>query len=178
MSQLRKRFIRDLTIRNYSPLTIRSYVSALSQLACRYKRCPSQITVEEMKDYLDEMVKAKKSWSTLNIFISSVNRFYKETLGKEGVLDRLKRAKKQRKLPSILSKQEVNKIINAHKNIKHRLILMTIYSAGLRIGELCRLKLTDIDSARMRIKIRDAKGHKDREVILSGMLLSELKKIL
>ncbi len=176
MSQLRERFIRDLTIRNYSPSTIKSYVSALSCLGQRYKRCPSQITAEQIKQYLDELVKAKKSWSTINIVISSINRFYIETLGKDYSIERQKRPKKQSKLPCILSKEEVNRIISVHKNTKHRLILMTIYSAGLRIGELCRLKLTDIDSARMRIKIRNAKGHKDREVILSKILLEELRE--
>ena len=175
MSQLRKRFIRDLTIRNYSPSTIKCYVSALSQIARRYNKCPSQITVEEMKDYLEEMVKAQKSWSTLNIVISSINKFYTDTLGKEDILDRLKRPKKQSKLPCVLSKEEVDRIIRVHTNTKHRLILMTIYSAGLRIGEVCRLKLSDIDSSRMRIIVKNAKGHKDREVILSAILLEELR---
>ena len=175
MSQLRERFIRDLTIRNYSPRTIRSYVSALIHLACKYNKCPSQISAEELKGHINDLVQSGKSWSTVNLVISAVNRFHVESLGNERQLDRLKRPKAELKLPCVLSIEEIDQLMGSVRNLKHRCLLMTIYSAGLRISEVCHLKLSDIDSSRMRIIIRNAKGHKDREVILSPKLLIILR---
>ena len=176
MSQLRERFIRDLTIRNYSPRTIRSYVSAVSHLARQYGKCPSQVTVDELKEYINDLFKAGKSWSTVNVVISAINRFHVDTLGQDYILNKLPRPRSESKLPCVFSTQEVEILLECIKNLKHKTLLMTIYSAGLRIGEACRLKLSDIDSGRMRILVRNAKGHKDREVILAKKLLISLRQ--
>ncbi len=176
MSQLRERFIRDLTIRNYSPRTIHSYVTVVSKLAQRYEKCPSQVTIEELKEYINERVKAGKSWSTVNLIISAINRFHVDTLGQEHILERIARPKGESKLPCVFSTEDVEALLGCVKNIKHRVLLMTIYSSGLRIGEVCRLKINDIDSSRMRLIVRNGKGHKDREVILSRKLLVALRE--
>jgi len=175
MSQLSDRFQRDLNIRNYSPRTIRSYTLALRQIGRHTGKCPSQVSIPELKDYLDFQVKQGKSWSTINVIISAVNLLYTETLGEPPILDRINRPKTPVKLPSVLSTEEVASFLGCIRNLKHRTLFMTTYSAGLRIGEACRLKVTDIDSARMRIIVRNAKGHKDREVILSQKLLDQLR---
>jgi len=176
MSQLRKRFIRDLNIRNYSQNTIKNYVTALSQLASHFGKCPSEISSEELKEYLNLLTLDNKSWSTVNMVISSASLLYSVTLGKTPVMERIARPKNVSKIPTVLSVEEVERFFATIRNLKHRALFMTIYSAGLRVGEARYLKLTDIDSARMRIIIRDAKGHKDREVILSDKLLGILRE--
>jgi site-specific recombinase XerD len=176
MSQLRKRFIRDLNIRNYSQNTIKNYVTALSQLASHFGKCPSEISSEELKEYLNLLTLDNKSWSTVNMVISSVSLLYSVTLEKPSVMKRIARPKNVSKIPTVLSVEEVERFFATIRNLKHRALFMTIYSAGLRVGEARNLKSTDIDSSRMRIILRDAKGHKDREVILSDKLLGTLRE--
>jgi integrase/recombinase XerD len=135
-----------------------------------------RLTTYKLKEYISEKVKAGKSWSTVNLTISAINRFHIDTLGEENILDRVARPRGESKLPSVFSTEEVEKLLGCVKNMKHRVLLMTIYSAGLRIGEACRLKIKDIDSGRMRLIVRDGKGHKDREVILSRKLLVVLRE--
>ena len=107
---------------------------------------------------------------------SACNLLYGETLNQIEKVQSIKRPKLPKKLPVVFSEQEVEHLLNQVRNIKHKAILMTIYSAGLRCGELCHLKINDIDSSRMRIAVRDAKGQKDREVILSDKLLRYLRE--
>lgn len=175
MSQLRKRFIRDLGIRNYSQNTIKNYGGALQKLAQYFDKCPSEVSADELKDYINHLVIQNKSWSAVNMVISAVKLLYTETLGEAPVLERISRPRNASKLPCVLSVEEVEKFFAAIKNVKHKTLFMTIYSAGLRVGEARNLKLTDIDSSRMRIIVRNAKGHKDREVILSDKLLGVLR---
>ncbi len=175
MSNLRKRFIRDLKIRNYSARTITSYVNALIGLSKFYSRCPSTITTSEIKDYLKFLTDQGKSWSTINMVLSACNLLFQETLQQTEKVQSVKRPKMPKVLPVVLSEEEVSFLFSRVRNIKHKAILMTIYSAGLRCSELCNLKIKDIDSSRGRIIVRDAKGHKDREVILSKKLLDYLR---
>lgn len=176
MSQLRERFIRDLSIRNYSKRTIRSYVIALKGLTRFHKKCPSEITSQEIRDYLNHLTKLGRSWTTINMVLSACNLLYRDTLGQDEKIQSLKRPRLIRKLPVVFSEVEIEHLLKIIKNVKHRAIMMTIYSAGLRCGELCNLKISDIDSTRSRIIIRNAKGHKDREVILSNKLLTYLRE--
>ena len=107
MSQLRQRFLRDLTIRNYSPSTIKSYVSSIALLAKHFDKCPSQISSEELKAYLDFLVSSGKSWAVVNQFISATNRLHVDTLNNPFPMDRIKRPRKETKVPAILSIEEV-----------------------------------------------------------------------
>ena len=175
MSQLRERFIRDLSIHNYSKRTIENYVGSIARLGKFYNQCPSEISSDQIKDYLNYCFKRGQSWSSVNIIMSARNRLYIDTLNQSEKVQSLKRPRTEKKLPVVLSEEEVVTFLSVISNIKHRAIMMTIYSAGLRCGEACNLKVRDIDSKRNRIIIRDAKGHKDREVILSQKLLSYLR---
>lgn len=175
MSQLRKRFIRDLSIRNYSNRTIRSYVTAVKKLSQFYGRCPSEINADEIKEYLNHLRQKGGSWSMINLTMSACNRLYKDTLNQPEKMQSIKRPKHILTLPVVLSEQEVATFLKSFRNIKHKALFMTIYSAGLRCNEASKLKVRDIDSQRLRIIIRDAKGHKDREVILSSRLLTYLR---
>lgn len=176
MSQLRERFIRDLSIRNYSKRTIRSYVAALKGLTRFHRKCPSEITSQEIKDYLNHLTKLGRSWTTVNIVLSACNLLYRDTLGQDEKIQSLKRPKLINKIPVVLSEVEIEHLLKVIKNVKHKAIMMTIYSAGLRCGELSNLRIKDIDSTRSRIIIKNAKGHKDREVILSDKLLNYLRE--
>ena len=175
MSTLRKRFIRDLKIQNYSDHTITSYVSSISQIARYHDCCPSHLSVEQIKDYISHLRDLGRSWSTINLLISALNTFYIGTLGQPQKMEPISRPKKQSKIPNIFSPEEVTRLLKAVNNVKHRTFLMTMYAGGLRISEACKLKVIDVDSARMRIIVRNAKGHKDREVLLSKNLLKHLR---
>jgi len=175
MSALRERFIRDLTIENYSKRTITSYVGEISLLARHYNKCPTAITEEEIKDYIAMRQAKGRSWSSINLFISALHKLFNNTLDDPRRMERVNRPKVEKKIPSVLSQEEVLLLFESTKNLKHKTFLMTIYSAGLRVGEACNLRVEDIDSARMRIIVRNGKGHKDREVTLSEYLLTSLR---
>jgi site-specific recombinase XerD len=175
MSALRERFIRDLRIENYSDRTIKSYVGEIRLLARYYHKCPTVITEEEIKEYIAVRQSEGRSWSSINLFISALHKLFNTTLDDPRRLERINRPKIEKKIPSILSQEEVLAILESTANLKHKTFLMTIYSAGLRVGEACDLRVGDIDSARMRIIVRSGKGHKDREVALSEVLLTSLR---
>jgi len=175
MSQLRKRFIRDLRLRNYSESTIKSYVGHIKRMGQHFNRCPSELSSDQIKEYLNFQLEKGMSWSSVNLILSACNCLYKETLNNSEKIESIKRPKSRKTLPVVLSREEVSVLLGSIRNVKHRALMMTIYSAGLRSGEACRLNLTDIDSKRMRIAVRNGKGHKDREVILSEKLLEYLR---
>ncbi len=138
---------------------------------------PKEIENDDVKKYLYYMVERKKvAVSTLNIIINALKFYYGEVLGKKFIYE-VKRPKKNKKLPVVLSTEEVYKILNAPSNInKHKAILMLIYSAGLRVGEVVKLRPADIDSERGLIHIKGSKGRKDRYTILSQTALKILKE--
>jgi site-specific recombinase XerD len=135
-------------------------------------KSPQEISQVEVEDYLLYLKKERKlSYSTRNQAISGLKFFYNQTLKNPDMVLQLPRKKTPVKLPEVLSIDEVKRVINAPSNIKHRMILMTAYSAGLRVGEVVSLKLRHIVSSRMLILVEDGKGVKDRYTILSKNLL-------
>jgi site-specific recombinase XerD len=175
MSLLRQEFIRDLRLQNFSESTIKTYVSCISSLARHYNKCPSTITKEELKFYLSLLVNQKKGWSTINSHLSAFNKIYLITLHQaEKVID-FKRPRNEKRVPSILSKSEVELVLNACHNLKHKVILMTLYSCGLRVSEVCKIEIKDIDFARKKCIIRLSKGNVSREVVLSPILEEYIK---
>ncbi len=170
-------FDQSLIISDYSKQTIRSYMSAL-KLFFEYitKNKLTQLSDDDINKYLQYCREEKKySNSALRISIAAIRFFYLHVL-KDKVPDALNiKIRKTNKLPLVLSKQEVISILKVTNNLKHKTMLMMIYSAGLRLGELLNLKLQDIDSNRMKIHIRQAKGKKDRYVFLSQKLLDLLR---
>jgi len=175
MTELRQKMIREMDLKNLSPHTQRSYLAAVTGLSRHYQLPPDTITSEMIEDYLlylknDKDLAPSSCCSTLN----GLRFFYTHILDQQLSVG-FSLTKKPRKLPTVLSKGQVWKIISSPSNIKHRLILMTTYAAGLRAGEVRRLKPEHIDSKRMLIKVVDGKGHKDRYTMLSKMLLNELR---
>ena len=176
MSQLRQKMIRAMQLREFSPRTQEAYVAAVTGLAKYCNKSPDKIVQEEVENYLLHLRQdLKRSSSTCNVVISGLRFFYEHTIKDESVKLRLPPRKKTKRLPEVLSREEVNRVITSLANIKHRVILMTAYSAGLRVSELVKLRQEHIDSSRMVIRVDQGKGKKDRYTILSQRLLKELR---
>jgi site-specific recombinase XerD len=176
MTPLRQKLIRQMDLKNLSPHTQRSYLNAVNGLARHYRKSPETITSEMIEDYLLYLKNEKgNAPASCSLVLTGLRFFYKHVLDQQIEIG-FRLSKKPRKLPTVLSKDQVWKIINTPRNIKHRLALMTTYAAGLRVGELRRLKPEHIDSQRMLIKVVDGKGRKDRYTMLSRMLLEELRR--
>lgn len=176
MSELREKMIRKMELRNLSKNTQRSYLHAVSALAKHYMQSPDKVTKEMIEDYLLHLKKEKaNALTTVGSAITGLRFFFNHVLGDEHLSPRCSFAKTPKTLPTVLSQQEIWSIINAPKNMKHRLLLMTTYSAGLRASETLSLKPENIDSKRMLIKVV-GKGHKERYTLLSKKLLPELRE--
>ncbi len=175
MTQLRQKMIRAMDLRNLSDHTKRAYLTAVKGLTKHYQESPEKITEEQIEDYLLYLKNEKGNAPSSCIgVLTGLRFFYKNILEKEISVD-FSLPKKPRKLPTVLTKEQIWKIICVPKNLKHRLILMTTYSAGLRAGEVRKLLPVHIDSKRMLIKVVDGKGRKDRYTMLSVKLLAELR---
>ena len=175
MTQLRQTMIRAMELKNLSKNTQRAYLAAVTGLAKHYQQSPARITDKMIEDYLLYLKNDKgNAPNSCGSVLTGLRFFYKNVAQKQVTVDYSLR-KKPRKLPTVLTKEQVWKTISAPKNLKHRLILMTTYAAGLRAGETRRLKLDHIDSKRMLIKVVGGKGRKDRYTMLSEKLLTELR---
>ncbi|MBM3522282.1 MAG: integrase [Alphaproteobacteria bacterium] len=175
MSPLRRRMIEDMTIRNLSPVTQRSYVRAVARFSRYFGRSPDQLDVEDVRAYQVHLVAGGMSWSGLNQTVCALRFFYGVTLGQAEVPERIAHAREPQKLPVVLSADEVVRFLEAVPSLKARTALTTAYAAGLRVSEVVHLKLADIDSARMVIRVEQGKGRKDRYVMLSTQLLTILR---
>jgi integrase/recombinase XerD len=175
MTPLRKQMIRAMELKNLSQNTQRSYLAAVTGLAKHYQRSPLKITDKMIEDYLlylkNDKANAPNSCGSV---LTGLRFFYKNVAQKQISVDYSLR-KKPRKLPTVLTMEQVWRLICAPNNLKHRLMLMTTYSAGLRASEVMALKAEQIDSERMLIKVQDAKGNKDRYTLLSEKLLAQLR---
>ena len=176
MSALRKKMIRDLELRRFSVSTQKSYIAAVRGLAKYYMISPDKVSKEQLLDYVHFLItKRKLSYSSLNVASAGLRFFYKETLACNAMAVAIPPRKNSRKLPEIFSHNELKRLFVSTNNLKHRLMLMTAYSGGLRVSELIHLRVRDIDSERMTIRIKNGKGGKDRYTILSQRLLAELR---
>ncbi len=176
MSELRRRMIRDMQLRNLSPGTQEGYVATVARLAGHYKRSPDRITRQEIEDcvvYL--LVKRKLAPGSCCSIVTAIRFFYTVTLGWDPSRMDLPPIKRGSRLPEILSKEELARVLVAPANPKHRALLMTTYAGGLRVGEVTSLKVTDIQSDRMMIRVQQGKGSKDRYTLCSERLLGELR---
>lgn len=176
MSALRQRLIEDLQVRNYSPRTVQAYVAAVAKLARHFGRSPDQLTGEELRVFQVHLLARKTSWSQFNQIVSGVRFFFGTTLGQPGMVQMLPYGKKPKRLPSVLSVEEVAQLLEAARPGRERILLQTAYACGLRISELVSLQVTDIDASRMVMMVRQGKGQKDRHVPLSVRLLAELRQ--
>lgn len=168
--------IDSMILRGMSVRTQDSYVRAVSQLAAFYNRPPDQIADEEVQAYLVHLISTRKlSWSSCNVAVYGLRFFYHQTLRREKTSFHIPGPRKPSRLPEILSREEVARLF-AHTSLpRYRALLMTVYSAGLRVSEVVHLQVQHIDSDRMTIRVEQGKGAQDRYTLLSARLLVELR---
>ena len=176
MTILRQRMTEDMQVRNLSPLTQLSYVQQVSLFARHFDKSPSLLGVDEIRSYQIYLANEKKlSPKSIHVAVSALRFLYRVTLKKDWVFeDIIPTPKAPKKLPIVLSPEEVVLFLNCVESIKHRTILTTCYAAGLRISEVLHLKPAAIDRRRMVIRVEQGKGQKDRYVMLSPKLLETL----
>jgi site-specific recombinase XerD len=170
--------IEQLQLHRKAPGTQDQYVHAIAQLAAYYQRSPDQLSSQEIRAYLHYLLTERQlAWSSCNVVAAAVRFFYVDTLGWTPLELNLPPRPAHKQLPRVLSVEQLEHLFATTDNPKHRALLMTAYAAGLRVSEVVRLQLTDIESdpSRMLIRINQGKGNKDRYSLLSERLLVELR---
>ncbi len=176
MTPLRRRMMEDMTLRNFTRATIQSYVECVARFARHFNKSPERLGPEHVRAYLLHLVQERRASLSHYKKVRSALRFvYQITMGRDDVPQVMPPVKQPRKLPVVLSPDEVARFFAAIRNVKHRAILITAYAAGLRVSEVTHLQVADIDSQRMVIHVRMGKGQKDRYVMLSPRLLEILR---
>ncbi|TFH26788.1 MAG: integrase [Bacteroidia bacterium] len=174
---LPSQYLEKLIEKRYSPNTIKTYVSYIKSFAEEFQDSSLEsVSTQQINNYILNLIRMKGiSASQQNQRISAIKFYYEQVLGRKKAYYQLSRPKKEKKLPHILTIDEVEHLLKCCRNLKHKCILMTLYSAGLRRSELINLKINDIDSKRMLIRISHSKGNKDRYTLLSEKLVKLLR---
>lgn len=175
MTPLRRRMIDDMTLRNLSPATQQSYIYAVAKFSRFFARSPEELGAEEVRAYQLHLIGLGWSWSHINQVACALRFLFGVTLERPDTCVRIVSARQPKKLPVVLSGDEVVRFLEAIPGLRNRAALTTAYGAGLRVGEVARLKPGDIDSGRMLIRVEHGKGGKDRYVMLSPNLLKILR---
>ena len=177
MGKLHDRMKGDLLLKAYSPHTQSAYRRCARHFASHYLRSPEEMGEQEIRGFLLHLVRDRKaSPATLGMYVNALKFLYNITLKRPEAVKEIPHPKRPKTLPVILSPQEVLRIFAVIRSLKHKAIIATAYAAGLRISEVCGLRIADIDSQRRRIHIRSGKGKKDRDVMLGESLLALLRQ--
>jgi integrase/recombinase XerD len=175
MTPLRQRLCDDLRLRHYAPKTIEAYVAAVVKLTRHAGRAPDQLSAEDIRAFQLHLRQHGVPWNTFNQIVCGLRFFYHVTLGRPDVVTMIPYGRRAKTLPSVLSPQEVARLLTALTQDRDRLLAQAGYGCGLRLGEVLHLKVGDVDSRRMVLHIRQAKGRKDRLVPLPPQLLEHLR---
>ena len=176
MTELRRRMDADMVVRGKADRTRETYLAAVTGLARYYHRSPDQISDDEVQAYVLYLIRDRqRSWSTCNITVHALRFLYHTTLKRDRTTFCIPSPRQPGTLPVLLSRAEVRHLIAHAANVKHRTMLMTSYASGLRLNEVLHLRVGDIDSARMTIRVEQGKGGKDRYTVLSAHLLEALR---
>jgi integrase/recombinase XerD len=171
MTLLKQRMLEDLRIRNYSQTTVDCYVRSVAEFAKHFNKPPDQLGPEEIRSWQLHLLNEKHvKQSTFMQAVSGLRFFYRNTLNRQVEIERIPLPRREKKLPIILSKEEVKALLTAPTNLGHRAILATMYGAGLRVSEATSLKIQDLDRSRKIIRVCGGKGRKDRQVMLPDPL--------
>ena len=175
VSPLRQRMLDDMRMRKLSPKTQIGYIRSVRQLAAYLKRSPDTATAEELRNYQLYLIDHGTSAVSINNALSGLKFLYEQTLDRPELMRKMQSVPVPHKLPVVLSRDEVARLLAAVSNLKHQTALSVAYGAGLRVSEVCALKVSDIDSQRMALRIEQGKGSKDRYAMLSPVLLAQLR---
>jgi len=175
VSPLRQRMLDDMRIRKLSPKTQIGYIRSVRQFAAYLKRSPDTATAEELRLYQLHMVDRGTSAVSINNTLSGLKFLFEQTLDRPELMRKMQSVRVPHKLPVVLSRDEVTRLIAASGNLKHQTALSVAYGAGLRVSEVCALKVSDVDSQRMALRVEQGKGSKDRYAMLSPVLLEQLR---
>ena len=177
MTHLRKMMLEELQRRNYAQNTARTYIKIVARFAKHFGRSPEKLGPDEIRKYQVHLFKdCRLSPGTVQQHVAALRFLYVKTLKRRYMHEHLPMPKRQRPLPQVLSPSEVQRLLDSASNLYHRAMLMTLYSTGMRRAEMCRLKVSDVNSERMVIHIRHGKGGRDRDVPLSEKLLATLRE--
>ncbi len=178
MTEMRRRMEEELKLRGCGPRTQKSYLEWVARFAQHHRRAPEQMGEEQVRSYLMYLLEERKlSRSTLVQALCALKFFYNHVLHRPCEVEDLRFPRQQKKkLPRVLSESEVRRLLESAGNLKDQVILMTLYGSGLRLSELIHLQVSDIDSGKMQIRVRQGKGGKDRNVVLSQNLLGALRR--
>ncbi len=176
MTPLRQRYIDDLRLKNFSPGTIKVYVHAVAKFARHFGCSPDTLTAEDVRAYFVQLLDRGVKRSSCVVIRSALRHLYTDTLGRPDCLAMVPRPKHERRLPVVLSREEVQRLFAAVTKLKQKALFMTAYDAGLRLSELLNLRIDDIDGQRMVIRVRQGKGKKDRYARLTPGLLKLLRQ--
>ena len=176
MTPLRKRYIEDLRLKNFSSKTIKVYVHAVAKFARHFGRSPDQLSQQDIREYLVHLMERGVARSTGVVIRNALRHLYTDTLGRPDCLEKLPRPKREQRLPVVLSRDEVQRLFATVTNLKQKALFMVAYDAGLRLSEIINLRIEDIDSERMAIRVRQGKGKKDRYARLTPGLLGLLRE--
>ena len=177
MSELRRKMLADLRIRNYAERTQGMYITRVAEMARHFGRSPADLSGEEVREYLRYLIEERKvarSWFAQTV--SALRFLYRFTLGRPEMVPQIPYPRLKRRHPVVLSPAEVVRLLKATPNLKHRTVALVLYGTGLRISEALALEVRDIDSERMVITVRHGKGDRDRQVTLSDVLLEALRE--
>jgi site-specific recombinase XerD len=170
-------FQEFLFIKRFSPKTIESYLRSVQDLSAFHRKPAAKLTNEQIQDFLLYNIKEKQlAWSSCNVLFCALKKFYHGFLGRTEAEFTIPPRPRSKQLPMLLSQEEVARILTAKKNIKHRALLSTVYGSGLRVSEVVRLKPVHVESNRMKIRVEQGKGHKDRYTVLSQKNLELLRE--
>jgi site-specific recombinase XerD len=175
MSPLRRRMIEDMTIRKLAPKTQQGYIRTVKDFAVFLGRSPDRASVEDVRRFQLHLAESGAQPPILNHTVSALRFFFRITLGRHDIIEHTTFIREPRKLPVVLSPEEVARLLNAAPGLKYKAALSVAYGAGLRAAEVVSLKVCDIDSRRMIVRVEQGKGHKDRNVMLSPRLLDLLR---
>jgi integrase/recombinase XerD len=176
MTPLRQRVLEDLQIRHYSPNTARAYIRSIAEFAKHFGKSPDLLGAEQIREYQLYLIKEKRvSLSSYIQAVCSLRFLYTNTLHRQVAVERIPLPRYEKKLPVILSREEVKLVLETPKNLGYRAMLSTMYAAGPRVSEVANLKVEDIDSGRGILWIRGGKGRRDRRTLLPPKLLELLR---
>lgn len=176
MTPLRQKMIEAMQVRGYSARTHESYLNAIADLARFYRRAPDQIRDEEVPAYFKSRILERQwSGSTCRVNLNAIRFFYRHVLKRPRFEESVPIPKRAQRIPELLTREEIGRIVRGCRNRKHQVALMTCYGCGLRVSELVALQVRDIDGERQLLRVAQGKGGKDRSVIIGDTLLAQLR---